>query len=875
MSVIGIDLGGKHCCVAQAKKGGISTVLNGASQRRSSSLVSIKGKQRSLASNADSMIKSNMKNTVWYISRLIGREWGSAELERELAYHPYPQLFGESKKTPGQLVAFLNYDGQVEEYTPPQIMAMLLGQLQREATAQLPGDLLSDIVISVPSWYTNAQRRQMLAASEIAGLNCYGLLNDTTAAALNYGIWKNAKGEFKESKDHYCMFINCGATQFSCSIVLFREGGMVVKSNTYDRFLGGRDIDMKLAEILADGFKEQTKIDVSRASDAKAFIKVLMQAEKTKKNLCGGVPMVKVNIECLKNDRDLRNFPVKLETLNEICEPLAERMLVKIKQALDETGLEYKDLKAVELTGSSMRLPIFKKKISAFFGIENATAPNFGLNTTMDVEEAQASGCALMCATLSPKFNVKAFEVIDCCQYPVNVSWEQPDVTAEDDDKMEVDEEGDDATNSVSSAGTNVLTLFPRNGGCGTRKIAFRRNKPFTLTASYDGSVAGSESFPGGTTEVAKFDISGMPEAGTAGEIPRVRVYLSQDVSGVLRAESAIYMEEKKEEPEPTPAEDDNKKEDAADDGKKEGEADEGKKGGDDANEGGQSGDVEEPPKKKKKRYKRVSLKVEATYSGAVGRDVMIDQQSIEANLAGTDRMIREISDARNDLETFVYEFRDKLDGNLNSFSTEEERESVKGRLASEEDWLYTDEADETSKSGFQGKLKELMTLVEPITNRETEANGRGHACNELRKLTQFYLGIVNGSDEKYDHLTDEERDTVRKACGEADTWLSNLQEKQMALAPSVDPILKIKDISNKWSETDKVCKPIVTRKKPAPKVEEPKKDEAAAGEKSGETTDDAGKKADGENADAPTEEGSKDDAPKESETPGEDSKMD
>ena len=98
--------------------------------------------------------------------------------------------------------------------------------------------------------------------------------------------------------------------------------------------------------------------------------------------------------------------------------------------------------------------------------------------TTMDVEEAQASGCALMCATLSPKFNVKPFEVVDCCQYPVNVSWEQPDVVAaEDDEKMDVDEDGEDGSNSVSSSGTNVLTLFPRNGAGGTRKIAFRRNK--------------------------------------------------------------------------------------------------------------------------------------------------------------------------------------------------------------------------------------------------------------------------------------------------------------------------------------------------------------------------------------------------------------
>merc|ERR1719502_27429 len=756
---------------------------------------------------------------------------------------PFAKFVGESKKTPGKLVITLKVDGEDEEFTPPQVLAMLLGQLQRDAVAETPNIKTSDLVVSVPCWFTDAQRHQVLEACEIANLNCYGLINDTTAVALNYGIWKNARGAFKGEDNYYVMFINFGATQYSVQIVKFSEGKMTVKSTTYDRFLGGRVIDMAIADKLVEGFKEQTKgLDASRSANPKAYIKLLLQAEKAKKNLCGGIPAIKVNCECLMEDRDLSNFLLKKEDLEEICKPLAERMIPPIERALAETGLQFSDLKSIEATGGTMRMPIFKQTVGKYFNLPQEP-PNYGLMTTMDMDESAGSGCALMCAMLSPKFNVKPFEVIDAVQYPVNISWDKPGrEVAEDDNKMDIDEDGEQDT-SINTSGTNELVLFQRNGRIGSRKIAFRRNKPFTLQASYTDATNASPDFPGGRQEVAKFVISGMPEQGAGGEVPRIRVYLKQDISGVVRAESALYMEEKVDEPEPV----------AAEEGKKEGEetapegTEEAKK--DDK----ESAEVEEPPKKKKKRYKRVSLNVEATYFGATARSTIIDQQSREANLANTDRLIRETSDARNDLETFVYDFRDKLDRSLKTFSTEDERSSLNDRLAKEEDWLYTDEADEAKKSDFQNKLKELQTLVNPIVVRESEANGRENACNELRKLTEEFLRLVNGSEEKYAHLTDEDRDEVRNACHSAQQWLSDEQEKQMSLPSNVDPSLKIADISNRWSEVNKKCKPIVNKKKP-----EPKKEEEPAKTEEGAAKDAEGKKEegaqDGENSEAKTE---------------------
>lgn len=268
-----------------------------------------------------------------------------------------------------------------------------------------------------------------------------------------------------------------------------------------------------------------------------------------------------------------------------------------------------------------------------------------------------------------------------------------------------------------------------------------------------------------------------------------------------------------------------------------------------------------EEPKKKKKKFKRVHLQVDAVYTGMPAKHVIVAQQSREANMAQVDRIIRETHDARNDLETFVYDFRDKLDRQLSQFATDEEKQNINDRLAKEEDWLYTEEADDAKKKIFESKLTDLKALTKAIEQRETESNGRPNACNQLRILTESYLSLVNGSDEKYAHLTDEDRDEVRNCCNSAQQWLSDQQEKQQILPLSADPVLLVGDISNRWSEVDKKCKPIVNKKKPEPvKEETTKTDEGATKEEGGgennNTTDGAaneGKNAEGGQEDGKT----------------------
>jgi len=262
----------------------LTTCLNEASKRKSGTLVSIKGKQRFLGANAEPMQRQNYKNTVCYCTRLLGRKFNSPEVQEELSLMPFRDIFEEAKD--GSVNAVLSYDGEPQRFTMTQCYAMMLGELNRHAISDAPdGVNKCDVVLTVPSWYDDRQRREVKAACNIAQVQDLGLINDSTAVALGWGIWKNKRGLFNAeaqegSSDRHIgpcnvMFIDFGDSQMTCSIVKFTQDQMQMLTTTNDKMLGGRLIDMEIAKYLANDFKGG---DIF--SKPKALIKLLAAAEK-------------------------------------------------------------------------------------------------------------------------------------------------------------------------------------------------------------------------------------------------------------------------------------------------------------------------------------------------------------------------------------------------------------------------------------------------------------------------------------------------------------------------------------------------------------------------------------------------------------------
>eukprot|EP00324_Dicrateria_rotunda_P004601 CAMPEP_0206162974 /NCGR_PEP_ID=MMETSP1474-20131121/11129_1 /ASSEMBLY_ACC=CAM_ASM_001110 /TAXON_ID=97495 /ORGANISM="Imantonia sp., Strain RCC918" /LENGTH=537 /DNA_ID=CAMNT_0053565377 /DNA_START=13 /DNA_END=1622 /DNA_ORIENTATION=- len=518
-SCIGIDIGYANSVVGIARRGGIDILANEVSKRLTSSFVSFSGKERKMGEAAASGITSNLKNTITGPKAVIGKKFHSEDVQSEIPLVAYSLV-----DVAGNVGIPVQYNDEELVLTPERAMSMLLKCMQNIAV-QDQGTPVVDAVISVPAYFTDAERRAMLDAANICGLNCLRLMNDTTAAALAYGIYKT---DMPADKTTHVAFVDMGAMDTTVTIVGFIKGKLTVLATACDRKLGGRDFDMLLGRRFAAEWKEKHGIDA--LTNKKAMYRLLVACEKTKKVLSAN-PQAPINIECFMNDIDVKSMVDRADFL-ESAAPALDKLDKLMAQAFEASGLTKEDISTVEIVGGSVRIPAVQQRISAFFGRECSKTLNF--------DECIAKGCALQAAMLSPAFKVRDFSVNDITLYPIALSWSSSG-GAPTPESMEVDEDADAVTTKGSS--TVVFTKF--NSLPNTKMLTFYRKDTFSLTASYDAAAALPNGFP---TKVCDFTVSDIPTraADEDGKIEpaKVKVKLRLDIHGCLVLESAVAIEE-------------------------------------------------------------------------------------------------------------------------------------------------------------------------------------------------------------------------------------------------------------------------------------------------------------------------------------------
>jgi heat shock 70kDa protein 4 len=235
----GLDFGNQNCVVAIARKGGIDVIDNEASSRKTPCMVGLGGKERALGQAAVAKINSNIKNTAFELKRLIGRRWDDADLQEDLKLFP----FKVTKAPDGGILINLMYekDGlecELKAFTPEQILGMLLVNLKGTAEAHNKAPS-PDCVLSVPCWYTDSQRRAVLDAASIAGLNVLRLLNETAATALGWGLPRTMDLPEDSATPRHVLFFDMGHGSTQVCLVAFTKGKMTVLATAFDRNLGG------------------------------------------------------------------------------------------------------------------------------------------------------------------------------------------------------------------------------------------------------------------------------------------------------------------------------------------------------------------------------------------------------------------------------------------------------------------------------------------------------------------------------------------------------------------------------------------------------------------------------------------------------------
>ncbi|RKO86845.1 Hsp70 protein-domain-containing protein [Blyttiomyces helicus] len=415
MSVVGIDFGNLNAVVAVARNKGIDVITNEVSNRATPSLVSFGEQQRYLGEAAKTQEMFNFKNTVFGLKRLIGRPFTDPDVMNvEKKYINANLVEGER----GEVAAAVQYQGEIRHFSYTQIAAMFLGNVKEFTSAEIKIPV-TDAVISVPGWFTDRQRRAILDAAQVAGINILRILNDLTAAALGYGLTKLDLPDPSDAKHkpRNVVFVDLGHSSFQVSVVSFVKGKLVVKGTSYDRNLGGRDFDELLVDHFTKIFDAKYKMDIK--SNAKAIFRLRAACEKVKKILSANAKTV-LNVECLLDDKDVRAEVDRAE-FEELIAPLVARLTGPLEKALAAAEVTADEVDFVEMIGGSTRIPAVKETLAKFFG---GNLDENKLSTTLNQDEAVSRGCALQCAILSPVFKVRDFSTQEWNNYPIELAWD-------------------------------------------------------------------------------------------------------------------------------------------------------------------------------------------------------------------------------------------------------------------------------------------------------------------------------------------------------------------------------------------------------------------------------------------------------------------
>ncbi|KAG9430705.1 hypoxia up-regulated protein 1 isoform X1 [Apis mellifera carnica] len=810
--------------------------LNKESKRKTPVTIAFRNGERSFGEDAQVVGIRSPQNSFSYILDLLGKYIDNPIVELYKKRFPYYDIISDEER---KTITFRLDENTT--YTPEELLAQILHK-GKEFAENSAGQKISEAVITVPGFFNQIERTALMQAADLAGIKVLQLINDYTAVALNYGIFRS-----KEINDtaHYVMFYDMGASSTTATIVSYqnvktKEKGFIetnphvtILGVGYDRTLGGLEVQIRLQHYLAKEFDALNKTKNSVFSNARAMAKLFKEAGRVKNVLSANTDHF-AQIEGLIDEVDFR-LQVTREKLEQLCTDLFERVANPIKIALKTSGLTMDAISQVVLVGAATRMPKIQEHLSQYLTIE--------LSKNINTDEAAVLGAVYKAADLSKGFKVKKFITKDAVLFPIHIVF---------------DRTVNNRVKQVKKSLFNKMNPYPQK-----KIITFNKyteNFQFHINYAELDYLPFNEIAAIGNFNLSTITLSGITEAldkhlKDGAESKGIKAHFAMDESGILNLVNVELVSEKSslapDEEESTFSilgstisklfagleDKEGKSEEPLKEDIKpvheESEYSELQKETEDKMKKKNDSMITEDNKIVNKTEKIEKEKEKKATIVTIKEPIKADEIKLGSQILSGDKLVKsqaklhrlDVYDfektkretALNNLETFIIDAQQKLESEeYATVATSQEAESILKACSEISEWLYEDGFSVTAEI-YEEKLSYLQKLTNDVYERVYEHRERPEALKGMTSMlnaSTTFLNNMRNLSLSSEIFTQIEIETLEKVINETQEYYNTIV-KSFTETALYEPVkYKVRDIVNKMALLDREVNYLINKAK-------------------------------------------------------------